>query len=85
VQVRKLEQEDGQLTKVEREELRNGERDGCDEARAAREAEKIPRAIRNGPARLRTSSSRSARPAAYKNPVGWAKVQWKLRKGGKIR
>jgi DNA repair protein RadD len=71
VQVRKLEQEDGQLTKVEREALKRQRAiDRKIEQRACKTPDDL---IALGKAR------------GYDNPVGWAKVQWKLRKGGKIR
>jgi superfamily II DNA or RNA helicase len=71
VQVRKLEQEDGQLTKVEREALRR--------QRA------IDRKIEERACESPDDFIALAKARGYANPRGWAKVQWKLRKGGKIR
>jgi superfamily II DNA or RNA helicase len=71
VQVRKLEEEAGQLTKVEREEL---QRRRAIERKAEQRACKTP-----------DDFIALAKARGYKNPVGWAKVQWKLRKSGKIR
>jgi DNA repair protein RadD len=71
VQVRKLEHEDGQLTKVEREELKR------------RKA--IERKIEQRACKTPDELIALAKARGYKKPVGWAKVQWKLRKGGKIR
>lgn len=71
VQVRQLEQRDGELTKIEREQLKI-------DRRLQRQAEqrecKTPEDFRH-----------LAERRGYDNPRGWAKVQWKLRHGGKIR
>jgi superfamily II DNA or RNA helicase len=70
VQVRKLETEDGELTKVERLQRQ-------EDARRARKAEE--RACKT-PQDFRELGERRG----YSNAAGWARVQWKLRHGGRI-
>lgn len=71
IQVRKLEQEEGQLTKVEREALKR--------QRA------VDRKIEERACKTPDDFIALAKARGYANPVGWSKVRWKLRKGGKIR
>ena len=70
IQQRKLKQEDGELTKLERAK--------------AKEAARVQRKIEERECQSFEDYRRLAIARNYSKPAGWAKVQWKLRNGGRI-
>lgn len=88
IQVRKIAQEDGLLTKLERqfekETLKQARELEKLEKEKTKEARRIKRKIEERECKTYEDFKQLAFERGYPNPAGWAKVQSKLRHGGRI-